>query len=64
MYLIRVSRHIYVSHIAPDQRDASFRSDRRHPDIRRWPFHMTVLLIVAISMFLWSLIVIAGHLFL
>lgn len=64
MYLIRVSRHIYVSHIAPDQRHASSLADHRHSGIRRWPFYVTTLLVVAISMLLWGLIAAVGNLIL
>ena len=70
MYLIRVSHHIYVGHIAPDQRNGfphgiEEQLDHGHPACpRRWPFYLTALLIVAISMLLWGLIVIIGNLIL
>ena len=70
MYLIRVSRHIYVGHIAPDQRSAFPNNVKAQPDhgrpagTQRWPFYLTALLTVAISVLLWGLIVIIGNLIL
>jgi hypothetical protein len=70
MYLIRVSHHIYVGHIATDQRSAFPNNIKGQPDhghragTHRWPFYLTVLLTVAISMLLWGLIVFIGNLIL
>lgn len=70
MYLVRTSHHIYVSHIESDQRDAFSQGGKAPPESghsahdQRWPFHLTVLLIIAISMLLWGLIVFVGNLIL